>query len=319
MDYEPATHTTTERALARLPSGGAADVTVHRYVGGDGPTLYVQAAQHGIELNGPAVLRRLHERLVGTHIAGTVVAVPVANPLAFDHRSYMTPAAYDALNPNLNRVWPGDEAGSLAERMAAGLWASAEDADAVLDLHTGSPDMLEHVRFTEGDTRARTLAERFGTAYLLADEPPAEPEEDDFRGKLRSAAALADIPAVTAELSNSRQIEHSAVMAGLEGVWNVLKELDMLESPPESPPEQSFFRETGESATADTSGLFEVEPTLAVGDRIEAGDDVGVVYDPSSYEDRQRVEAPTSGLVYSLAREGAVVAGEQVAAVAEPF
>ena len=54
MSHERVTHTTTERTLGRLPSGADVAVTVHRYEGGDGPTVYVQAAQHGIELNGPA-------------------------------------------------------------------------------------------------------------------------------------------------------------------------------------------------------------------------------------------------------------------------
>ena len=79
MSHERVTHTATERTLGRLPSGADVAVTVHRYEGGDGPTVYVQAAQHGIELNGPATLRRLHEALLDAELAGTVLTVPLAN------------------------------------------------------------------------------------------------------------------------------------------------------------------------------------------------------------------------------------------------
>ena len=94
MTHEPATYTTSERTLGRLPSGADVAVTVHRYEGGDGPTVYAQAAQHGIELNGPATLRRLHEELLDAELAGTVVAVPLANRPAFDHRSYGAPPEF---------------------------------------------------------------------------------------------------------------------------------------------------------------------------------------------------------------------------------
>jgi predicted deacylase len=54
-------------------------------------------------------------------IAGTVLTVTVTNPLAFDHRTYLTPAAFDARNPTRNRVWPGDPDGTLNERLATQL------------------------------------------------------------------------------------------------------------------------------------------------------------------------------------------------------
>ena len=46
-------HTTERVTLARLPSGVEIETTVHVYDGAaDGPTVYVQAAQHGREING---------------------------------------------------------------------------------------------------------------------------------------------------------------------------------------------------------------------------------------------------------------------------
>ncbi|MFC6838058.1 succinylglutamate desuccinylase/aspartoacylase family protein [Halomarina ordinaria] len=315
MEYEPVTHTTADRRLGRLPSGAEVGVTVHRYVGGDGPTVHVQAAQHGIELNGAAALRRLHGRLVSGTVAGTVVVVPVANPLAFDHRSYLTPAAYDALNPNLNRVWPGDDGGSLQERLAARLWELVREADAVVDLHTGTADTLEHVRFRPEAPESRALAEAFGSEYLLADRANAM---EDGGGKLRAAAVRADIPAVTAELANSRTVAHSAADAGADGVWNVLRELDVLPDSPVSTPSPAVLEDDAASPRAASSGLFELRPDVSVGDRVDAGDELGAVFCPSSFERLQTVTVGSSGVLYSLAREAVVVAGERLAGVATP-
>ncbi|WP_135305606.1 succinylglutamate desuccinylase/aspartoacylase family protein [Haloarcula amylovorans] len=314
MEYESVTHTTSDRRLDRLPSGSDVSVTVHRYVGGPGPAIYVQGAQHGIELNGPAALRRLHERLVDADIAGTVVVVPVVNPLAFDHRSYMTPAEYDVMNPNLNRVWPGDDGGSLQERLVARLWDLVGDADAAIDLHTGTADMLEHVRYREGEPEAETLAEAFETEYLIVDDET--PADDEFSGTFRTAAARADIPAITVELANSRTVTHSAIDTGVAGVENVLRELGILPDDPARPPNQTRLRNDGATIRAEDSGLFELQPDLSVGDHLSPGETLGTVYSPSTFERLQTVTTDDGGVAYSLAREAVVVAGERIAGVA---
>lgn len=321
MEYTAVTHATAEVSLGRRPAGSELTATVHRYVGGPGPTLYVQAAQHGIELNGVAALRRLHERLADATLAGTVVAVPVANRPAFDHRQYVAPAAYDAVNTNLNRVWPGDAEGTFQERMAARLWDLVSGADAAVDLHTGTADMLEHVRYTRGKDPDRRLAAAFGTDYLLADRDESADEASDAaaeKGTFRAAVARTGTPAVTAELANSRTLSHAAVETGVDGVWNVVRELDMRPEPPAERPDQTTLRDDGQTVTAADSGLFEPRPDVAVGDRVAAGDPLGALYCPSTYERLDRVTAGEGGVVYSLAREAVVVEGERIAALATP-
>lgn len=312
MESQPVTHTRSDRRLGRLPSGADLTVTVHRYAGGPGPTVYVQAAQHGIELNGPAALRRLHERLADAEVAGTVVVVPVANPPAFDHRSYTTPSAYDVVNPNLNRVWPGDREGSLQERLAARLWELAGDADAAVDLHTGTADMLEHVRYRAADGTARELATAFDTEFVLADTD----DEASAEGTFREAAANAGLPAVTAELGNSRTLSHAAIETGVDGIENVLRSLSVLPEPPESGPDPTTLRDDGETVRAAASGLFELQPGVVVGEYVPPEAELGTVYCPSTFEPLQTVTTDDGGVPYSLARESVVAAGERIAALA---
>ena len=55
-------HTTERVTLARLPPDVEIETTVHVYDGeSDGPAVYVQAAQHGREINGTETLRRVHD------------------------------------------------------------------------------------------------------------------------------------------------------------------------------------------------------------------------------------------------------------------
>lgn len=318
-----AEHTMERRTLVRLPSGVPIRTVVHTYEGStDGPTVYVQAAQHGREINGAEVLRRIHDRLASASLSGTVVAVPVADPITFDHVTYTTPEALDSINPNMNRIWPGDAAGTLHERMAAALWEDAGEADVIVDLHTGSPNMLSHVVFTEDDNDARQLAEAFGTDLLLAERSGEDASEEwhkrDFSGKLRVAAADAGIPSITPELAYNKQIVEDAVETGVTGVLNVLRYLGMLDASVVDTGKPTLAYNHLGRVTAADSGLFRVDPDREVGQDVTAGTHIGTLYDPTTYEVLQEVDVDYGGILYSVCRESTVVAGTSLVNVARP-
>ncbi|MFB6125859.1 MAG: succinylglutamate desuccinylase/aspartoacylase family protein [Halolamina sp.] len=315
-------HDSERITLARLPSGVPVETTVHVYDGdAAGPTLYVQAAQHGREVNGAAVLRRVHEELLarGDDFAGRLVAVPVADPLTFDRVSYTAPESLDSVNANMNRCWPGDADGTLHERMAARLWEYVGDADAVVDLHTGSREMLTHTVFLRGDEDCRALAEAFGTDLLLAeaagDDADTEWAERDFGGKFRVAATRAGIPAITPELAHNKELVEDAIEAGVDGLLDVCRDLDMLPDDPDGGSHTVARNHLGRS-TADDSGLFAARDGLELGDRVVEGDALGEVFDPATYETLQTVTAERDGVVYSVAREATVTAGQTLVGIA---
>ncbi|NHN46861.1 succinylglutamate desuccinylase [Halostella sp. JP-L12] len=315
-------HSAERVTLARLPSGVEVATTVHTYGDRNGPTVYLQAAQHGREVNGTEVLRRVHDRLVGADLSGRVVAVPVANPLTFDRVSYTTPEELDSVHSNMNRVWPGAPDGTLHERMAAALWEYAGDADAAVDLHTGSPDMQTHVVFMDGDGDARALAETFDADLLLA-EPAGEDAGDEwnrrnFAGKFRVAAAEAGIPTVTPELAHNKQIVEPAVETGVEGVLNVLHHLDILPGAPEPTGDRTVARNHLGRVDAADSGLFRPHPDRRIGERVTAGTPLGTLYDPGTYAVLQEATADYDGILYALTREATVVGGDKLANVAIP-
>ncbi|MFC7069617.1 succinylglutamate desuccinylase/aspartoacylase family protein [Halobaculum lipolyticum] len=323
-----ADHEAERVTLARLPSGVPLQTTVHTYTpdadgddADDGPTVYVQAAQHGREINGTAVCRRLHDDLRDADLAGTVHVVPVADPLTFDTVSYTTPEAYDSVNPNMNRCWPGDADGTLHERMAATLWAYAGDADYIVDLHTGSRDMLTHTVYLRGDEACRALAEAFGTDLLLAETAGDDADDEwasrNFGGKLRVAATMEGIPSITPELAHNKELVDDAIETGVAGTKHALRHAGALDDDGDVPDwDGARARNHLGRVTADDSGLFRAAADLAVGDEVVEGKYVGEVYDPTTYEVLQEATADRSGVVYSVAREATVTAGQTLVGIA---
>ena len=68
--------------------------------------------------------------------------------------------------------------------------------------------------------------------------------------------------------------------------------------------------------TADHSGLFRVTADVDLGQRVEAGFQLGIVYHPTTYEPLQIVETDRAGVLYALTREATVNAGDRLASVA---
>lgn len=99
----------------------------------DGPRVMVTGGIHGDEYEGPAAIADLLIQLPKLPLSGTVVAVPVANPSAWQAGTRTSPE--DQLN--LARTFPGNASGSPTEQLAAGIFEVALGCDYLIDLHSG--------------------------------------------------------------------------------------------------------------------------------------------------------------------------------------
>lgn len=99
-----------------------------------GPTWIFTGAVHGDEYEGPEAIRRVARALAGKSFKGKMIALPVMNPMAYAAGVRLTPSDQG----NLNRLFPGDPAGSPTQRWAHWLWNTfLVRADRMIDLHAG--------------------------------------------------------------------------------------------------------------------------------------------------------------------------------------
>ena len=180
--------------------------------------------------------------------------------------------------------------------------------------------MLTHTVYLRGDRESRRLAEAFGTDLLLAEAAGEEANEEwvdrNFAGKLRVAATRAGIPSITPELGSNKQLEEAAIRTGLDGLLDVCRQVGLLAGEPDPWDGTRARNHLGRVRAAD-SGLFVVDEELTLGQRVEAGDHLGTVYEPTSYESLDEATADRAGVVYSIARESTVTAGQTLVGIAE--
>lgn len=303
-------HTTV--ATGRLAGGQSVELPVVIVRGPrEGPTVYVQAAVHGDEVNGVEVIRRFLQALEPSALAGSIIAVPVANLPAFTARQRHTP--WDGAD--MNRVWPGKPDGSLSERMAHVLFETfVRQADVVIDLHAGLADTVMHTVFVQNQGESRQLAAVFGLPVLLQDEPAAGEHGPRFHGQLDRVCAEIGTPAITPRLGGPGRFQEDAIEAGVQGLWNVLHYLNMVPGEPALPPEPPVVLEGQLTrALAPSGGLF--VPAVAVGDTVELGQPLGTIYGLQRLLDEADVPAPITGMVLALNPHPAVHTGEMVALV----
>ncbi|MBI3997793.1 MAG: succinylglutamate desuccinylase/aspartoacylase family protein, partial [Armatimonadetes bacterium] len=139
-------------------------------------------------------------------------------------------------------------------------------------------------------------------------------------GLLQEAALDAGKPALTVELSGGYYWEESSVRAGVTGVLNVMKFLQMLDGSPEPQTEVLVIpgRLTNrQHLTCERGGL--IRPLKPLGARVRPGDPLVAIYDLFGNE-LEIITSPIEGWVitYPLTRNRTAVSGDTVVFVFGP-
>jgi predicted deacylase len=271
----------------------------------DGPLLTVIAGVHGCEYVPMAAVREWTRDLEQREISGRIRVVPVLNVTAFRARS---PFVVPEDGKNLNRCFPGDPAGTLAQRLAyAAFTELITGSDAYIDAHCG--DMVEALEpfalYEAGpaEAAARDLALAYGLGYVIRQE--AGPDRA-VSGTSSGAAAQAGIAAITAEAGGCGLVERHAVDAHLRGLNAVLAQLGMTapaDTAPAGRPEPTLL---GRFLWLRCGRAGWWAPTVAAGDRVAEGQVLGTVSSLDGSVEQEAITAPADGVIIFLTSSPAV-------------
>lgn len=284
------------------------DVPVVEITGAhDGPRLTVISGVHGCEYAPQAAVRRWARELNPDDVRGRIVAVPVLNLPAWRARS---PFVVPEDGKNLNRCFPGDPGGTLAERLAyAAFTQLIEGSDALVDAHAG--DLVEALEpfalYDAGPAhaRARELATGYGLRYVIRQEAGAGRA---VAGSTSMAAAAIGIPAIIAEAGGCGLVEEPAVQLHVRGLYRVLNLLGMARGRAHFEDDRPPVRlERFVWLHSKTAGWW--QPEVRAGHRVAGGALLGTVTSIDGWELVEEVHAPADGVIMFLTTSPAVAGG----------
>ncbi len=283
----------------------------------DGPRLYLGAAIHGDEVSGIEILFRACAYLRPEHLAGSIVCVPVQNPLAFQAEHRIPVGLY--LKSPLDQIpidpwssFPGNQYGNITEQLARRLFTLITMCDYAIDLHTPTRGgryvpitILPNPALGDKFRCAEELAVAFGSGFIMKTEESIYIQD----GILCVEATRAGVPSFAFEIGEGGRLEEDVIPIGVKCVLNALRFLQMIPGEVEVPPETIVMTKfVGLRATK--SGLLHTEVSL--GSRVRAGDVLARIFNVYG-DELEAIGAPVDGVFVRMTTFSSVIAGERVA------
>jgi len=291
----------------------------------EGPTLTLVSTQHGAEWSSIEIVRRVITGLAPDALRGRVIGVPVANPLALEHFTRMTPDESD--EPDLNRVWPGGSTW-ITEQIAAALTEQVlSGTDYLMDFHPGPwGAALATVGYGADlpDERVRRvsleMALAFGHPSIRALRlMGAFPGPRSIAGYAGSALKVPNIGPCLGGLGFAPEVERDWLEQNVRGVRNVLRHLGMLDGDPEElPPRYFHFGSRGRRVVPRAGGFLRAgRGPESLMTEVARGTVLGTVTSPYTFEPLEELVAPVDGVLFGVARDYQVRPGDWAYFLAE--
>jgi len=246
---------------------------------GRGPTLYLEAGNHGDEYEGQIVLARLIRELDPGEIQGRLIILPAANLPAALAGQRCSPID----GGNLNRSFPGDPDGGPTAAIAHFIESVLLPlCDAALDLHSGGKT-LDYI--PSALVRQNGADDPLLTAKLRALEAFGAPigyvvNEGREDRTLLAAADRAGMVGLGTELGGAGTVTLETLRVARRGVRNILGHFGLMPPPPAENgrvrPRLMQVGGPGYYVHAPGRGLF--EPAFELGDEVAPGQTAGFVH-----------------------------------------
>ena len=311
------------RTVVRVPvttrlDGSELAITVHAVRGRqDGPVVTLVSALHGSEWLSIEIVRRVVETLDPARLRGSVLAIPVANPIALEQFTRMTPDESD--EPDLNRVWPGGQTW-ITEQMAGALSREVlPQTTHLVDFHTGpwganlaTIGYARDLPDPEVTRQSLEMAVAFGYPSIRAlNMMSVFPGPRSIGGYAGSALGIPNIAPNLGGVGFAPEVEEGWIDGSAQGVFNILRHLGMLDGEVALPPRFLHFESRGFRVVPRRGGLLlpHFGPADLLRD-VRRGERLGTVISPYTFEVLEELDAPADGILFGSARSYPVRPGD---------
>lgn len=272
----------------------------------------VVTGTHGDELEGQLccyeVARIINENM--DKLNGTVEIYPALNPLGIDTLQRGIPN----FDLDMNRIFPGNMDGSMAEQAAYKIVKDLQGADFVIDIHSSNLFLREtpQVRINVNDKDVLVpMARQLNVDFIWVHDA-ATVLEATLAHSLNSTGT----PCLVEEMGVGMRINKNMCSQLVKGIFNLMYEIGVWTEPVD----KSDFHEAivceGDSVeflNAEASGVFLTD--MHTGETVEEGQEIGKIVNPLTGETLSRVISPTQGFLFTIRAYPIVYVGSLMARI----
>lgn len=305
-----------EVAKVELPFDETLTIKKHRMqpkvVSGAEKRISIVTGIHGDELEGQYVCYELSRRIREEKemLTGIVDIYPAINPLGVDSITRGIPM----FDLDMNRIFPGNKEGSMAEYVAAEVVEDIAGSDVCIDIHASNIYLKEISQVRISETTAKELvplARRLNIDYIWVHQA-ATVLESTLAHSLNSIGTKTLVVEMGVGMRITKEMGNRLV----DGIFVLMKDLGIWKGEVITP-RKPIESEDGNVhfLNASASGIF--IPATSHCKEVINGELVGEIVDPLSGKVLQKVFSPCKGLVFTLREFPVVYEGSLVGRILE--
>ena len=274
-----------------------------------GKRLCVVTGVHGDELEGQYVVYLLNRR-IQKHpelLTGTVDIYPAINPLGINTIQRGIPL----FDLDMNRIFPGDIDGPMAEYYAHAVVEDIRGADIAIDIHASNIYLRElpQVRISEETAPALVpLAEQLNVDFVWVHSAATVLEST-----LAHSLNVIGTRCLVVEMGVGMCLTKSYGEQLVDGILNLMHTQGLWAGETEPPRKPIVSKDEVAFINADKAGIF--IPSVEHNGIVKKGQELAIIADPLTGEVRQTLMAPADGLLFTLREYPVVYPGSLLARI----
>lgn len=218
-----------------------------------------------------------------------ILVIPCANP----HSMNIKKRFWDIDNTDINRMFPGYDAGETTQRIAAGIFEAVKDYSFGIQFTSFymKGTFMPHVRMMQTGYENIDLARQFGLPYVVVRKPrPFDTATLNYNWQIWETDAF------SVYTTNTERIDKVSARQAAEAILNFMSRQGVIRYPGY---EGYLSRVVDDSqlatVRAQAAGFFECK--VSVGDQVEKGELLAQILDPFDGSLRSNILSPVDGTI----------------------
>lgn len=306
---------------------GSVDLTFRILSGSKpGPTLGIISGVHGHEVSSISGLQLFWSEITQIpqdELSGKIVALPLANKLAFSQKTWGFRMGTSDPDQNLNRQFPGDPKGEMGERIAAATveFFQRSKPDLIVDLHTMNSRSIPFVIVDRVECSPELQKKLWHYAKnsglgVIHDLSAIQYAKAGLDGSSTAAFLKLGIPAFTVEVPGLNYANPESEITVRNCLWNIARAVGILGKERylfwQDPSRMlvgigTLSRQSG--PRAEQSGFF--RPLVGAGQWVEKDQTIGEIFE-EGLEVIEKVYMPKGGIISNIIEFSSVSTGDEL-------